>query len=280
MTLTADTGMLRELTRHDRAALDALIASDPVTHCFVASRLNEPEVWRHGDLWGWFENDTLVSAVHHGANLIPIATTHAARTAIIARAASMHRRCSSIVGPAEEVMELWRGLRYAWGPAREVRERQPVLVMNHDSAVAADSRVRLVRPDEIDVLLPACIDMFTEEVGVSPVSGGSASAYRLRILDIIRDGRSFARIENGQVMFKAEVGAVAHGVCQVQGVWVNPRYRGQGLSVPAMAAVVAQARASIAPTVSLYVNDFNEAARASYARVGFQQVGVFATVLF
>jgi predicted GNAT family acetyltransferase len=32
------------------------------------------------------------------------------------------------------------------------------------------------------------------------------------------------------------------------------------------------------PTVSLYVNDYNLAARATYARVGFQQVGEFATV--
>lgn len=280
MTLTADTGTLRELTRHDRPALERLIATDPIAHCFVAARLNEPEVWRSGDIWGWFANDTLVSAVHYGANFIPISTTHAARQAIIRRAASMHRRCSSLVGPAEEVLELWRGLRHAWGPAREIRERQPVLVMTRDPEVPLDPAVRPVLPSEIDVLLPACIAMFTEEVGISPVGPGSSSAYRLRILDIINDGRSFARIENGEVIFKAEVGAVANGVCQVQGVWVNPKHRGKGLSIPAMASVVALAREHIAPTVSLYVNDFNETARATYARVGFQQVGVFATVLF
>jgi hypothetical protein len=47
-----------------------------------------------------------------------------------------------------------------------------------------------------------------------------------------------------------------------------------------MAAVVALARESIAPTVSLYVNDFNTSARKTYAAVGFEQVGTFATVLF
>jgi predicted GNAT family acetyltransferase len=30
---------------------------------------------------------------------------------------------------------------------------------------------------------------------------------------------------------------------------------------------------------SLYVNDFNTVARATYARIGFTQVGTFATVL-
>ncbi|MBA3529491.1 MAG: DUF4081 domain-containing protein, partial [Propionibacteriaceae bacterium] len=37
---------------------------------------------------------------------------------------------------------------------------------------------------------------------------------------------------------------------------------------------------SVTPTVSLYVNDYNAAARATYARVGFQTTGEFATILY
>jgi predicted GNAT family acetyltransferase len=81
------------------------------------------------------------------------------------------------------------------------------------------------------------------------------------------------------VVFKAELGAVTTEVTQVQGVWMNPSYRGLGLSAGYMAAVVLLAQ-KMAPVTSLYVNDYNSRARATYERVGFRQVGTFATVLF
>jgi predicted GNAT family acetyltransferase len=146
--------------------------------------------------------------------------------------------------------------------------------------VPADPSVRRVGMDEIDVLLPASIAMFTEEVGVSPVVGDGGALYRARVTELVQAGRSFARIDGGRVLFKAEVGAVTASACQIQGVWVDPALRGQGLSVGGMAAVVDECLTSVAPAVSLYVNDFNTAARRCYHRVGFQDVGTFASVLF
>jgi predicted GNAT family acetyltransferase len=83
-----------------------------------------------------------------------------------------------------------------------------------------------------------------------------------------------------EIEFKAEIGVVAGGVAQVQGVWIPPHLRGRGLSAPAMAAVVRAAQQTLAPTISLYANAHNERALRCYRRVGFEQVGVFATVLF
>ena len=67
---------------------------------------------------------------------------------------------------------------------------------------------------------------------------------------------------------------------QIQGVFVPPDRRGQGFATAGMAAVVELVRREIAPTVSLYVNDWNTAARAVYERVGFRETARFATVMF
>ena len=96
----------------------------------------------------------------------------------------------------------------------------------------------------------------------------------------MRLGQSLAWIEGGEVMFKAEIGAVSRAACQVQGVWVAPAHRGRGIGTAGTAAVVEYARTTIAPVVSLYVNDFNAPARAAYRRVGFRDVGQYASVLF
>ena len=274
---------VRGVTSRDLDAVRAILMRDPVANCFLDGRVAASGVdpWRlGGDLWGYVEDDRLVSLLYCGANLVPVASTPAARAAFADRLRQTGRRCSSFVGPAQEVLDLWRLLEAGWGPAREVRRSQPLLAIDRDPAIESDPRVRLTVPGEIDRLLPACIDMFTEEVGVSPVVGGTGSAYRARILELIQAGRSFVRMEDGAVLFKAEVGAMSSAACQVQGVWVAHGARGRGLAAPAMAAVVRQARARISPIVSLYVNDFNTAARKAYARVGFEQVGEFATVLF
>ena len=154
------------------------------------------------------------------------------------------------------------------------------MAMSGPPQVAPDPLVRRVRPGELDILLPASIAMFTEEVGVSPVGPDGGAAYRARVSELIVARRAFARIEDGQVVFKAEIGSVTPLACQVQGVWVRPELRGRGLAEAGMAAVVAEALRNVAPVVSLYVNDFNLPARAAYRRVGFTETATFASVLF
>lgn len=265
------------------AALEVL-DRDPVANAFVAARVAIAglDSWRlGGEMWGWFEHGRLEALCYAGANLVPLSAGPEAVRAFADRARRQGRRCSSIVGSAEATAGLWAQLEPSWGPAREVRANQPLMATWEPSEeIAPDPRVRQVRRDEMDLLLPACVAMFTEEVGVSPLAGDGGLHYRARVAELVTTGRAFARFEAGKVVFKAEIGAVTARACQIQGVWVEPGHRGRGHSESGMAAVVEYALREVAPVVSLYVNDFNTAARAAYRRVGFAEVGTFMSVLF
>lgn len=275
-------GELKVLTSRHLPELRGLVERDPIANCFVASRLADPmDPWSlGGQVWGWFEDGRLRSALYTGANLIPLETTPRSRAVLADHARRLGRRCSSLVGPADEVLDLWRLLAPAWGPAREVRATQHLMATSEPATRPGHPGLRTLRADELDLLMPAAVAMFIEEVGVSPVEHGGGPAYRARFAELIRSGRALAVVEGGRIVFKAEIGSATSRVCQVQGVWVDPQLRGRGLGVSGMAAVVDHARSSIAPVVSLYVNDYNQAAVAAYERVGFRIVGTFATVLF
>jgi len=272
--------LVRPLVVSDLDALRDLTDRDPLINLFVRSRLDSAgrdARWLAGQILGYFEGDVLVSACHVGANVVPVEAGPDA-IAAFADQLSTQRRPWSIVGQQTQVLDLWERLEPSWGPARSPRLDQPFLVIDHDGDVVGDPRVRRFAIDEIDIVHPACVAMFTEEVGVDPEAGGTG--YRARVAQLLTHGWSFGIIEDGSVLFKAEIGALSPYGCQVQGVWVRPDQRGRGLAAAAMAAVVEQVRAEISPVVTLYVNDHNTVARRTYDRVGFRQVTTFASILF
>ncbi|QKW09494.1 GNAT family N-acetyltransferase [Streptomyces sp. NA04227] len=281
--LTQTTSRVLEPSDLDAALV--VLDRDPVANAFVTARVQVAglDPWRlGGEMWGWYEDGMLVSLCYAGANLVPVCATPEAIRAFADRARRAGRRCSSIVGPAEPTALLWKHLEPNWGPAREVRAHQPLMVTDRLPAdIEPDPYVRRIRKDEMETIMPACVAMFTEEVGVSPLAGDGGLLYQARVAELVGAGRSFARIdEDGKVVFKAEIGAATGKACQIQGVWVAPEHRGKGLAAPGMAAVLRYALTEVSPVVSLYVNDFNEAARATYRRTGFEEIGSFMSVLF
>ena len=230
----------------------------------------------HGELWSVGPPEE--SLCFSGANLIPLLGGPESVRGFAERARRGVRACSSLVGPAELVLPLWEQLAPGWGPARDVRPDQPVLTLAGRPRIAPDPQVRQVRPHEIDRYLPAAIAMFTAEVGIDPRGADGGRGYRSRVADLIAAGRAWARFESGRVVFKAEVGSMSDLVGQIQGVWVDPAWRGRGLGAAGTAAVAVGVQ-GLGLLPSLYVNAFNEPARRSYAKVGFREVGTFATVL-
>jgi predicted GNAT family acetyltransferase len=275
-------GSVRVLTRDDLAAAIRVLSINPVENVMVAARVRAAGVDQASlgcPVWGFERDGVLRALCHVGSNLVPVNADPEAVAAWV-EFAGPERPCASIIGPSVVALSMWRQLAERWGAPwraiRNVRPHQPLLAISSEPLIKANPRVRRVTLEHWDSYYEAAVRMYTEEVGVSPVQGNPAG-YRFYVRQLITSGRAFGLFDGNRVLFKADLGSVSSTVCQVQGVWLDPELRGHGLAPPAMAAVVKLAR-TVVPTVSLYVNDFNVPARATYAKIGFRQVGEFATV--
>ena len=213
-------------------------------------------------MWGRYDDGELVAACHVGANLVPVEATPDDARAFAERALTRRRSVSTIVGPQDAgAAVLGRASPASWGRPRETRWDQPHLEIDGPPAGRArPAGAPYRRRPTSTVLYPACVAMYTEEVGVSP--GGRRRRRPLprpgHPADRAAAGRSPGS-SDGRLVFKAEVACATPDAAQVQGVWVaaGPPRRGAGRRRDGRGGRAA-CRATSRPSVSLYVNDWNE----------------------
>lgn len=297
---------LGPLQRRDVEAALEMCAVDPVANVLPAMHLETARASGSIPRGMWavrrrsgLQRD-LAGLVWNGANLSAVLprtvddpTGDAMRSDIASACVSRLSRPAAMVGDAELTLDLWGRVAPWWGPARELRPRQASMAIDSEPLAQPTPRLdgdvalqgmRTATGDDYEILLPACVHMFIGEVGYDPMRHGR-TAYEERLHYLVRAGRAFVQLgsirgRRPEVVFKAEVGALGGGVAQIQGVWTHPDLRGRGIARSGMAELVRQVRAQLAPTVSLYVNDFNAPALSVYRDVGFREVGTFATVMF
>ena len=280
------TTQVRALTAADVPILRELPPSieDPLVNLFVRGRVDASRLqtrWLGGEIWGYFEDDQLVSACHAGANIVPVQATPRglSRRLPIARSRE-NMRPSSIVGPRSAVEPMWEILEPHWGPARSPRLDQPFMVLEHvirpSGQTRACGRSRLtsstwsIRPVSRCSLRKSASTLklatATATAPASPSSshkvGRSRSSGTARCCSRLKS----ARQPPMRASFKVSTYALT---CE-----------DRGIAAAAVAAVVEQVRASVAPSVTLYVNGHNIPARRAYERVGFEHTETFASILF
>jgi hypothetical protein len=175
--------------------LTDLLARNPCENVYLISlfevtgtaRLGSPA----GTLYGIFDGDRPVAAYWVGGNIIPVAATPATN-AVLARKLNADGRVScSLIGDRSVILDLQSRLN--WGEPRGVRHRQPLLAISSDPLVTPDEHVHRVTLDDLGAVFPASVDMFTKEVGFSPIEDGTAG-YLSRVRGIIRGKNCYARI--------------------------------------------------------------------------------------
>ena len=204
--------------------LAALIDREPVTNVYLRSELRLG--FEVGDWWGAFDENELTAVVLGWSLVVPyIPDLEAAPPLAQALAASAQPRM--VVGHRASVMALHNAFRPP-RPARELRDPQPLLVLDRgDLAATPSAEVRLSTRGDLEALILAAARMHREEMGVDPLAV-DAPAWRNRMISLIERRWSWMWMRDHEVIFKAELSAWTPDVVQIQGVYTAPQHRGPG----------------------------------------------------
>ncbi len=193
--------------------------------------------------------------------------------------AKRHRGERMILGSRATVSAFWDSVRAWHAPPRLVRERQLVMFVDRERlrSQPRSAIVRRAKMDDWRAVADGSAEMVRQELAYDPRHGSPDFAAGIR--QMIERRLWWVGTYDGRPCFFCNVGPSCDKTIQLQGIWTPPELRGRGLATASLAAVCDRLLEE-SPTLSLYVNDFNEAAIALYRRVGFEHVGDFQTILF
>ncbi|MFN2448398.1 MAG: GNAT family N-acetyltransferase [Candidatus Baltobacteraceae bacterium] len=198
----------------------------------------------------------------------------------LAAAAPLNHFERMIVGPRRAVDWYWTHVRYRHRPARLVRDTQPLFAVDAASLKSFDEprvHVRMALAGEWQTVADNSALMIEHELEYDARRANSNFDANVRVM--IDRGLWWVGEREGSLCFFCSCGPRSAQTLQLQGIWVPPPLRGRGLASAALSGVCEELLADV-PTLSLYVNSFNERAVALYERTGFRRAGVLKTMLF
>ncbi|MDQ6653949.1 MAG: GNAT family N-acetyltransferase [Acidobacteriota bacterium] len=193
--------------------------------------------------------------------------------------AQIAQTCTSthmIMGEKERIDDFWSC--YA-GAGQEMRRACRELLFELRWPVEAleeISGLRLATAEDIELTMPIQARMAFDESGVNPLER-DPEGFRQRCARRIEQGRTWVWIENGELIFKAEVLSDTSSVIYLEGVWINTERRSQGYGLRCMSQL---ARTLLSRTRSLcvLVNENNKEAHTFYQRAGYRVRSIYDTI--
>lgn len=138
--------------------------------------------------------------------------------------------------------------------------------------------LRKAVPADLDQVVSINGMMAFEENGVNPLAT-DAEGVSQRIARRIEQGREWVLIENGRIVFKADIVSETGTVAFLEGIYVHPESRGRGYAFRCLTQL-ARTLLREKRSLCLVVNDGNRRARALYLKVGYQLRSRYRTVYF
>lgn len=272
-------GVQRLVRTHERAALEYL-AQAPYDNVFLSWLIaSDRSLAARASLYVYSGEQDRIGGVAFFGRQVVLAAQDEAAIAAFADVAAGYRFERMIVAPRPVVERFWERVRKWHTPPRRIRESQPVLALDRSRLRAGTGGVRVRRAyaSEWEIVAKNSAEMIEHELEYDP--RGVSAEFNANVRTMIDRGMWWVGECEGEICFFCNAGPRSEYTLQLQGIWTPERLRGRGLATRALAAICEELLKDV-PTISLYVNGFNDAALRLYERVGFRRTGELATLLF
>jgi predicted GNAT family acetyltransferase len=128
--------------------------------------------------------------------------------------------------------------------------------------------LRRATAEEIDLVVPVHAEMTLDDTGVNPLEVDPAG-FRERCARRIQQGRVWVCVEDGRLLFKADVISDLTEVNYLEGIYVSPEKRGQGFGTRCMKQLT-NVLLTHTKSVCLLTKEEKSAAQSCYRNAGYK----------
>ncbi|MBP6003761.1 MAG: GNAT family N-acetyltransferase [Pyrinomonadaceae bacterium] len=208
-----------------------------------------------------------------GVALIGHSTLFEARTETAIEAFAFVARTSEIplhlvMSSGDAADRFWSSYR---GGASSPRLRCEEVLFQAAFPYSVQKCEKSVEPASVEYLIQiaeAQAEVAFAESGVDPMVR-DRKGFLKRVKRRIDQGRVFAVVENGKLVFKADIIAETSDVIYLEGIYVAPEYRGNGIGARCLSALVLQLLSRSEHICLLSNVDFADAHK-SFVKAGFR----------
>ena len=215
-----------------------------------------------------------------GVALIGHATLVEARTGsalrAFAEAAKECRTAHMIIGEQEVIERFWSHYSDGGRAPRLVCRELFFEKRGPSAAVEEVASLRVATIEDLGLVVPVHARLAFEESGVNPLER-DPEGFRLRCARRISQGRVWVAVEDGRLIFKADVVSDTPAGVYLEGIYVSPEERGKGYGLRCLTQMC-RGLLSRTRAVGLLVNETNAPAVSLYEGAGFELQGLYDTI--
>lgn len=236
----------------------------------IVSPFNRGTFYGCRDLMGQLEG---VALVGH-ATLMETVSDRA-----LAALAQVARECPNthmIMGEKERVADFWSHYSEA-GRRQRLACREWLFELSWPvEAREPVQGLRRANMAELDLVMPIQAELAFAESGVNPLEI-DPQGFRERCRRRIDQGRTWVVVDNGVLLFKADVVSKTNEVVYLEGIWVRDDYRHTNISTRVMSELMRRLLEET-KSICLLVNEKNELAHGFYRKCGFHFRATYETI--